>query len=55
MLCLLYGPALTTVQDRWEDDSLDYTDLCQRVHNLVKLQAMLCGATQDGWGHSGEF
>ena len=26
MLCLLYGPALTTVHDHW--DSLDYTDLC---------------------------
>ena len=26
--CLLYGPALTTVWDHWEDHSLDYTDLC---------------------------
>ena len=23
----LYGPALTTVHDHWEDHSLDYTDL----------------------------
>ena len=26
-LCLLYGPALTTIRDHWEDQSLDYTDL----------------------------
>ena len=30
VLCLLYGPALTTVCDHWEDHSLDYTDLCQQ-------------------------
>ena len=24
----LYGPALTTVHDHWEDHSLDYTNLC---------------------------
>ena len=29
VLCLLYGPALTTVCDHWEDHSLDCTDLCQ--------------------------
>ena len=28
VLCLLYGPALTTVCDHWEDHSLDYMDLC---------------------------
>ena len=28
MFCLLYGPALTTVCDHWEDDSLDYTNFC---------------------------
>ena len=27
-LCLLYGPALTTVPDHWEDYSLDYMGLC---------------------------
>ena len=27
-LCLLYGPALTTVRDHWEDLSLGYPDLC---------------------------
>ena len=29
-LCLLYGPALTTVPDRWEDHSPNYMDLCQQ-------------------------
>ena len=29
-LCLLYGPALTTGCDYWEDHSLDYTDLCSQ-------------------------
>ena len=28
--CLLYGPALTTVCDHWEDHSLDYMDLCRQ-------------------------
>ena len=28
--CLLYGPALTTICDHWEDYSLDYTDLCRQ-------------------------
>ena len=28
--CLLYGPALTTERDYWEDNSLDYMDLCQQ-------------------------
>ena len=27
-LRLLYGPALTTVHDPWEDHSLDHMDLC---------------------------
>ena len=26
-LCLLHNPALTTIHDHWEDNSLDYTDL----------------------------
>ena len=29
VLCLLYGPALTTVHDYWKDNSLDYTDICR--------------------------
>ena len=29
-LCLLYGTALTTVCDRWEDHILDYTDLYKK-------------------------
>ena len=28
VFCLLYGSALTTVHDHWEDHSLDYSDLC---------------------------
>ena len=27
VLCLLYGPALTTIHDYWKDHSRDYTDL----------------------------
>ena len=30
MLCSLYGPALTTLRDHWEDHTLDNTDLCQQ-------------------------
>ena len=30
VLCLLYGPALTTVCDHREDHNLDYVDLCQQ-------------------------
>ena len=29
-LYLLYCPALTSVNDYWKDDSLDYMDLCQQ-------------------------
>ena len=28
VLCLLYGPALTSEHDYWKDHNLDYTDLC---------------------------
>ena len=35
--CLLYGPALTTLRDHWEDHCLDYMDLCQQS-NLSALQ-----------------
>ena len=35
--CLLYGPALTSGCDHWEDHSLDYTDLCQQS-NVSALQ-----------------
>ena len=27
IICLLYGPALTTILDHWKDHSLDYMDL----------------------------
>ena len=30
-VCLLYGPALTTVRDHWEDHSLDYIDLYRQI------------------------
>ena len=30
VFCLLYGPALKTICDHWEDHSLDYIDLCQQ-------------------------
>ena len=30
VLCLLYGPPLTLIRDRWKDHSLDYMDLCQQ-------------------------
>ena len=28
--CLLYGPALTTKRDHWENHSLEYTNFCQQ-------------------------
>ena len=28
LLCLLYCPSLTIVHDHWEDNNLDYTNLC---------------------------
>ena len=30
VFCLLYGPALRTIYDHWEDHSLDYTNFCQQ-------------------------
>ena len=30
VLCFLYRPALTTVHDHWEEQSLDYMDLCRQ-------------------------
>ena len=35
--CLLYGPALTTKREYWEDKSLDYMDLC-RQSNVSAFQ-----------------
>ena len=37
VFCLLYGPALTTVCDHWEDHSLYYTDFCQQS-NVSDIQ-----------------
>ena len=31
-LCLLYGPALTSIHDHWENYSVDYMDLCQQSY-----------------------
>ena len=33
--CLLYSPAVTAICDHWEDHSLDYMDICQRVISLL--------------------
>ena len=35
MLCLRYGPALTTVCDRWEDHNLDYMTFVSGVISLL--------------------
>ena len=40
-LCLLYGPALTTVCDHWENHSLDYVGLCQQSMILYDLGQVL--------------
>ena len=37
VLCLLFGPSLTTTCDHWEDYSLDYIDLC-RQSNVSAFQ-----------------
>ena len=37
MLLLLYGPTLTSICDHWEDQSLDYKDLC-RQSNVSAFQ-----------------
>ena len=31
-ILFLFGPALTTICDHWEDHNLDCTDLCQQTH-----------------------
>ena len=35
VLCFLYGPALTTLHDHWEDHTLDYMDFVGRVMSLL--------------------
>ena len=40
--CLLYGLALTTVHDHWEDHSLDYTDLCRQRNVSAVLTIWWC-------------
>ena len=38
MLCLLYGPTLTSLNDYWKNHSFDYTDLCQPSDSLLLFQ-----------------
>ena len=38
VLCFLYGPALTTIRDHWEDHSIDYKDLCWQSNNVSAFQ-----------------
>ena len=33
--CLLYGPALRTICEHWEDHSLDYRDLCWHIMSVL--------------------
>ena len=41
-LCLLYGSALTTVHDRWEDHSLNHTDdATLMAENKEELKSLL--------------
>ena len=35
VLCLLYGPALTTICDSWKDHSFNYTDICWQSDTFV--------------------
>ena len=42
-LCLLYCPILTTIQDHWEDHSLNYTDFCQQTNvSAFQHAALVC-------------
>ena len=54
-LCLLYGPALTTVRDHWEDHSFDYMDLCQQFlcfsTHCVCLSSLSCQEAIVFWFH----
>ena len=41
-LCLLYGPALTTICDSWKDHSFNYTDICWQSDTFVgKVMSLL--------------
>ena len=35
VLCLLYGPTLTSIHDYWKNHSFDYTDLCCQSGNFA--------------------
>ena len=47
MLCLLYGPALTTVRDHWEDHSLGYPNLTE-PHCIFPQRSCLLTGLQVG-------
>ena len=52
----LYGPALTTVHDHWEDHSLDYTDLHWRSNvsafqHCLGLSSFSCQEAIVFWFH----
>ena len=40
VLCLLYGPSLTSVHDYWKTHSFDYTDLCWQSDASVVICAV---------------
>ena len=56
-LCLLYGPAVTTGRDHWEDHSLDYADICQQSNvsgfsiHCLGLSSLSCQETIIFWFH----
>ena len=56
VLCLLYSPALTIVCDYWEDQSLDYMDLCQQNNvcfstHCLGLSSLSCQEAVVFWFH----
>ena len=40
--CFLYGPALTTMCDHWEDHTLGYTDLCGQTNASAFQHCLGC-------------
>ena len=41
VVCLLYGPTLTSVHDYWKNHSFEYTDWCLQSDNLCLLVCCL--------------
>ena len=56
-LCLLYGPAVITGRDHWEDRSLDCADVCQQSNvsgfsiHCLGLSSLSCQETITFWFH----